>query len=817
MTPIKVFISYSHQDEDLRRELEKHLKVLQRNNQISIWHDRKIGAGGEFDNAIDENLKSSQLILLLISIDFIDSNYCYEIEMKQALKQHSEKQSVVVPIILRECNWHKMPFGKILGLPTDGKAVFGKTWHSIDEAFTNVEKGLEETLDKINNEIVLKEFNNPPVLETEKVDSKTLSEAIELFNIESQKLGYSSTKEDFKKFEKLKKEIYLQLFDDVEKKIQNTPSLKQKQPDELFDTICSLEILDSLTIQKIQNIRQEKTHYQWYERVVVISAITLSLLSSKRFDQKKANLLIDFLTDFEENVWENALTGLILALTYHKNKWDRFEDLKKRLSMLKNIDEVQDGLDVIEDILRFKLFEESIFHPEMYSIDFFNNPSNCFLPFYKKNPTLESALDNMSSDVEPDVFTDIVEKVPLLNCQKYYLCYCLNDLNFNNQLPGKISKQEKIFIKKLRLSSLLNPYQNIICDYYNFFKYYPKEKYDNVFNNHLSIAKTRLKDIILNKANQLKLTADKYIDEKNYIAAISQLIDLLKISPNDFKANWDIANSYCFLDKPNYEEAIKHLTILQKADLNNVDVLILFADCYFNLKSYSKAIEYYNKAKLIAPKSEEIYLGLTSCYGQLNDLNKALDILTEAEKINPKSFKILFSIGYTQFELKNFDLAIDYYEKSIAFFPKDEIYRPYKALSSVYEEIDNYKFAIDFGLKALELSPSNSTVLWSLGRIYFTGKIDLNLARKYLEKSIKIEKEAVAYGNLGHIELCEKNYKEAFKNYTLCLKNIDNEEEFIRKFNIDSKYIVKYGITENEYFKIRDEVILSCKNINNTR
>ncbi len=82
-TPVSVFYSSAHEDEALRKELEKHLSSLRRQKLISEWHDRQIGAGTEWAPQIDEHLKTASIILLLISSDFMDSDYCYGIEMER--------------------------------------------------------------------------------------------------------------------------------------------------------------------------------------------------------------------------------------------------------------------------------------------------------------------------------------------------------------------------------------------------------------------------------------------------------------------------------------------------------------------------------------------------------------------------------------------------------------------------------------------------------------------------------------------------------------------------------------------------------------
>jgi hypothetical protein len=135
---VNAFISYSHKDESLRNELESHLAMLKRSGAISTWHDRRIAAGSEFDSEISNQLETAQIILLLISADFLSSNYCYDIEMGRAMEKHGDGSAVVVPVILRPCDWHSSPFGKLMATPPDGKAV--TMFANQDEAFTSIAK-----------------------------------------------------------------------------------------------------------------------------------------------------------------------------------------------------------------------------------------------------------------------------------------------------------------------------------------------------------------------------------------------------------------------------------------------------------------------------------------------------------------------------------------------------------------------------------------------------------------------------------------------------------------------------------------------------
>ncbi len=145
VAPVSIFYSYAHEDEPLRRQLEKHLTLLRRQGFISEWHDREILPGAEWSREIDEHLEMVSIILLLISPDFLASDYCYEIEMQRALKRHQSGETRVIPIILRPCDWHSAPFGQLQCLPHDGKPV--TKWDNQDEAFQDIAEGLRRLIE----------------------------------------------------------------------------------------------------------------------------------------------------------------------------------------------------------------------------------------------------------------------------------------------------------------------------------------------------------------------------------------------------------------------------------------------------------------------------------------------------------------------------------------------------------------------------------------------------------------------------------------------------------------------------------------------
>lgn len=142
---VKVFLSYCHEDEDMKKELDKALIMLKRNDKIETWNDRCLVAGSDLETEILENLKSADIILLLVSTDFLVSPYCFEKEMKMALERHKNKSAVVIPVILRRCDWLKSELKDLVAVPKDGKPI--KSWNDPDEAYFEVKQEIEKVID----------------------------------------------------------------------------------------------------------------------------------------------------------------------------------------------------------------------------------------------------------------------------------------------------------------------------------------------------------------------------------------------------------------------------------------------------------------------------------------------------------------------------------------------------------------------------------------------------------------------------------------------------------------------------------------------
>jgi hypothetical protein len=147
--PIKVFVSYAHEDDALRVKIAKQLGIL----DIVVWVDREISAGEEWSDEIARELDAADIILLLISDDFLSSDFVKNVEIPRALERHADENARVVPVLVRPVNWGHLPISKLQAIPSDEKWVTGTNdWNSLDEAVRSVAKSIESVVEDINRE-----------------------------------------------------------------------------------------------------------------------------------------------------------------------------------------------------------------------------------------------------------------------------------------------------------------------------------------------------------------------------------------------------------------------------------------------------------------------------------------------------------------------------------------------------------------------------------------------------------------------------------------------------------------------------------------
>ena len=142
---LEAFISYAHEDEDVLRPLKNHLKALEQQDLVSVWTDRSIRPGSDWQSEIDSQLETADLVLLLVSADFLASDYCIGVEMERALERHEAGECLVIPIVVRPVSWDHLELSALQALPRDAKAI--KDWSSLDAACVDVVDGIRTAIE----------------------------------------------------------------------------------------------------------------------------------------------------------------------------------------------------------------------------------------------------------------------------------------------------------------------------------------------------------------------------------------------------------------------------------------------------------------------------------------------------------------------------------------------------------------------------------------------------------------------------------------------------------------------------------------------
>lgn len=154
----KIFVSYSHNDEKHLRQIEKQLSTLRRNGVITDWNDRKIMPGQEWDRKVKSELENADIILLLVSCDFLYSDYSHDIEVQRALKKHYDGDAITIPIIVDFCDWMETPIGRLLALPKNGEPITSAK--NPAEAYFSIIEGIKKIIaDKQNQDKTIQAYN----------------------------------------------------------------------------------------------------------------------------------------------------------------------------------------------------------------------------------------------------------------------------------------------------------------------------------------------------------------------------------------------------------------------------------------------------------------------------------------------------------------------------------------------------------------------------------------------------------------------------------------------------------------------------------
>lgn len=159
---LKFFISYSHKDSKYKDELLVHLKTLELTHNINVWYDGQIMPGENIDTAVSKQLCSSDIVLFLISPNFLASWYCVNIELEKAIERHNRDECIVIPVIISKCIIEdSFAFSKLKRVPQDGRPI--QNFKPMNDGYINALKQIKQLIDIKFTKTKKASVNEPPV------------------------------------------------------------------------------------------------------------------------------------------------------------------------------------------------------------------------------------------------------------------------------------------------------------------------------------------------------------------------------------------------------------------------------------------------------------------------------------------------------------------------------------------------------------------------------------------------------------------------------------------------------------------------------
>lgn len=801
----KIFISYSHKDEELKKQFETHLSGLKMQKIIDVWDDRQVLIGEKWDKKIKEKLFDSEIVFFLISSDFLSSEYINDIEIKETIIRHDKNEVIIVPVFLRPCDFESSCLSRFQGVPRDAKFI--TLSDNLDASFLSVIQELKKIILDFKKSDIMPSVVESKLSINNSSDIKTLHQALDLYIQHKDKLSSKTSKDEFEELEKLKTELFDDVFGDLTSKINSIPQLKNQAVISLFEKIISAEKLTTTLTNDIIELRKDFDNYSSYDRSVIVSSLTLSVLTWQIFDYKKIDMLIDFLTDFEDEVWQKSLTGVILSIIIHQNRLQRYPNLIQRLQTLQEIENVQIGIYLIDTILRNQMYEFVIFPKELQADDYLNKtPYNWFYPFYMDNEILTSAIDTTELDSEIDDFIEYINAIPLVGAYKYSLCNGLKN-NCISKVVIEDNEIKKERFSRLNTALMFEPYYNLISEIYLYYKYFPKDRVKKLFDSKITIAQTKLKNIVLNKTQNLKLTADLHYERQEYGDCIIKLKELLNLEPNLQSALKQIAD--CYIEKEEYSEALTYLFQADNLDSDDESNIFNIGACLNETKQYNKSNEYLLRIANTNDRNDDLLSFIGINYKELKEYEKSIEYCLKALEVNGENEISLKTICSNYLLINKPELALDY---GLIF---NKLY-PQKVstiinLSNIYVDLDENEIALELSEKAFLLENNNVYVVFNYGRVLFVNE-------KYSKSEIIFNKvfslkdsesfRGVTYGNLGHIKLFENDFINSDIYYKKCVLEFDDIKDFEEKFDTDLKFAMNAGIPEKKYNEIKRDLIL---------
>ncbi len=541
----------------------------------------------------------------------------------------------------------------------------------------------------------------------------------------------------------------------------------------------------------------------WYDKSILVSSLTLSLI--RHFDVQKASLHLDFFDYQEDQVWQRALAGLILALYLHDQKLKYYPEIEQRIKIIKeqkNFDKNIEAIilqylkaretekvtrkireEIFPEMMKIKsTLEEKLDLEDLLSRKIIDEKNPEWETVFKDTPDIYEKLEEFSmlqmegSDVFLSAFA-LLKRFQFFNeFSNWFLPFYRDNENVMKALEDQKEEFDvSLFVEGLERS-------NILCN---------SDKYSFCLNirNMPSLQKSMMMEMFnmeikaMNELSSNDEMLDKFIKDRTiYTQYLQDLYRFFNLHPmkdefeDVFDIPFNIEKSHIinllisdekilrnigefYFEKEYYREAINIFGHLS-CDESNFEVVEKIAYGFQKLGDFDRAIEYYHKAELFDKNKIWIHKKIAFCYRKSGNFKSSLKYYKEAEKQDPENLYIQTYIGHTYMDMEDFETALKYYYKV------------------EYQDPSNYKVC--------------RPIAWCS---FALGKFDS--ARKYFEKVVKKDGNKNDFINLGHVEWCTGNKPGAIENYKKALIKTGADFDWLASvFDQDKKYLLKYGIRE---------------------
>ena len=822
MEETNIFISYAHKDDAnfkiFKEGIESHSKSSKK-LKWKILCDKEIPTGSLWHNVIQEEIKTCNAAILLVSANFLSSDYIENEEFLHFLERNEKEGFIFLPILLSDCDitqWENLskrqffnPQGqdyeiekfkhKIVPYDYIEKQHLKNTYHrecvsAFEKVILSKQNTQQNLISKDNNSSLMSALSNKDILN-----------ALSLFQgqIKERELN----EEELTKAVDFKNKLYNEIFGNFDNQLETTH--KNKLASVIFDRIVlASEQIQKPDIDTIQTFRNNKV-YEYRDRSLVVSGLTISLLN--HFDSKKIHLLIDFLTDFEEEVWQKALVGLLFTLTRYNNRLSLFPEIGKRLNELKEITDIQKSICVIDRILRNGTFSSK----ELYK----NNPNFFF-------SRLKMLFGN-SIDFSRQDFIEIQDDLEKLSNATTIESKIMNSL-FNKEIIDKficaLGEKESITMTVEELFKLidfdtyielneLNPFQvNLTDDFFKssrnwFLPFKDDENIRNVLVNNFSV-----EDIdVLNFISMIQQSTIISDIDKHYI-----LTHIKQFSDDFIHIIYTILLFDVFHSRN--KSTLELIIVKTIRDLYRFSKLSVIA---LNNNVFDKKLSIYGQSLLekIANNITEIKVNSQYMY----DNDKYEESLKYLQNIptNKYDFEILALFVNNYIELEQDEKAIPYLNELLALFEND------KTTINSIEKAKWYQISNQLYIRLEEKEPdiySNMRRSFLNKEISLKEKIFKELSEKKYdlfqsERSIGLADcyfdASVIFWNYDKNLIDCFSYKIKYLNVFFQIHNEDNTDNLLQEIKQRQKSItiVFQMIFENDEIEISQLLNAKCENI----